>query len=199
MGIRFLCPNGHKLNVKAFLAGKRGVCPDCGARFTIPQRSTGEAVPEMIKEASVKADAADLPVSSAGSPAPLTSASDPITAAPDAVWYVRPQAGGQYGPAAGDLMRQWLEEGRVAADSLVWRDGWPDWMAAGEVFATLGNGHSQAPGQIEIDFEAEPAGPVSAPLGVARRRRNSKSIVLWLLAAAVLLAILMVFLFMKSR
>jgi hypothetical protein len=36
MGIRFFCPNGHKLNVKEHLAGKRGVCPQCGAKFTIP-------------------------------------------------------------------------------------------------------------------------------------------------------------------
>src|SRR6476620_884151 len=36
MGIRFLCPNGHRLNVKTFLAGKRGVCPQCGASFVIP-------------------------------------------------------------------------------------------------------------------------------------------------------------------
>jgi hypothetical protein len=36
MGIRFTCPNGHKLHVKAFLAGKRGVCPHCGEKFVIP-------------------------------------------------------------------------------------------------------------------------------------------------------------------
>ena len=36
MGIRFNCPSGHKLNVKEFLAGKRGVCPQCGAKFIIP-------------------------------------------------------------------------------------------------------------------------------------------------------------------
>lgn len=39
MGIRFSCPNGHKLNVKTFLAGKRGVCPQCGAKFVIPTLS----------------------------------------------------------------------------------------------------------------------------------------------------------------
>ena len=39
MGIRFYCPNGHKLNVKAFLAGKRGICPHCDARFDIPHES----------------------------------------------------------------------------------------------------------------------------------------------------------------
>jgi hypothetical protein len=36
MGIRFNCPNGHRLNVKPFLAGKRAVCPKCGAKFRVP-------------------------------------------------------------------------------------------------------------------------------------------------------------------
>lgn len=42
MGIRFYCPNGHKLNVKAFLAGRRGICPHCGAKVQIPTQSTLE-------------------------------------------------------------------------------------------------------------------------------------------------------------
>lgn len=36
MGIRFSCPKGHKLNVKLELAGKRAICPECGARMQIP-------------------------------------------------------------------------------------------------------------------------------------------------------------------
>jgi hypothetical protein len=36
MGIRFSCPNGHPLHVKEHLAGKRGICPSCGAKFVIP-------------------------------------------------------------------------------------------------------------------------------------------------------------------
>jgi len=36
MGIRFSCPNGHRLNVKEHLAGKRAICPSCGAKFVIP-------------------------------------------------------------------------------------------------------------------------------------------------------------------
>ena len=40
MGIRFYCPQGHKLNVKSFLAGKVGVCPHCDARVQIPFTST---------------------------------------------------------------------------------------------------------------------------------------------------------------
>ena len=39
MGIKFHCPQGHKLNVKAFLAGKKGVCPKCGTRVRIPTAS----------------------------------------------------------------------------------------------------------------------------------------------------------------
>ncbi len=40
MGIRFYCPNGHKLNVKSFQAGRRGICPFCGAKIIIPSQST---------------------------------------------------------------------------------------------------------------------------------------------------------------
>jgi hypothetical protein len=36
-------------------------------------------------------------------------------------------------------MRRWLDEGRVSSDSLVWREGWPDWKAAGPVFPSLDN------------------------------------------------------------
>src|SRR4029453_10695240 len=43
MGIRFRCPNGHKLNVKSFLPGKRGVCPDCGQTFRIPPDGTDDS------------------------------------------------------------------------------------------------------------------------------------------------------------
>lgn len=39
MGIRFLCPSGHKLNVKTFLAGKRAICPECGAKVIVPEAS----------------------------------------------------------------------------------------------------------------------------------------------------------------
>ena len=42
MGIRFFCPNGHKLNVKSELAGKIGICPKCQARMEIPTTSVWE-------------------------------------------------------------------------------------------------------------------------------------------------------------
>ena len=43
MGIRISCPNGHKLNVKDHLAGKRGICPTCRATFMIPAADAASA------------------------------------------------------------------------------------------------------------------------------------------------------------
>jgi archaellum biogenesis protein FlaJ (TadC family) len=34
-------------------------------------------------------------------------------------------------------MRTWVTEGRVSADSLVWREGWRDWQEAAVVFPKL--------------------------------------------------------------
>jgi hypothetical protein len=37
MGIVAYCPSGHRIKVKDSLAGKKGHCPTCGAKFRIPQ------------------------------------------------------------------------------------------------------------------------------------------------------------------
>jgi hypothetical protein len=233
MGIRFRCPNGHKLNVKTFLAGKRGVCPDCGQTFRIPPEGTDDsgvvamplesrragavggepdnlvesdfetavavaaaavseptqaapagvlflppmpsqqvtaaapatpiakspvpngpapAIPEVYFPEPAAAPTLPqptlpqptlpkpaLPPAPTALPVPPTPPTpiDPIAEAPNAVWYVRPPSGGQYGPARGDVMRKWIGEGRVSSDSLVWREGWTDWRDAGRLFPTL--------------------------------------------------------------
>lgn len=36
MGIVAFCPQGHRVKVKDDLAGRKGICPQCGARFRIP-------------------------------------------------------------------------------------------------------------------------------------------------------------------
>lgn len=36
MGIVAHCPNGHRIKVKDELAGRKGICPTCNARFRIP-------------------------------------------------------------------------------------------------------------------------------------------------------------------
>jgi hypothetical protein len=256
MGIKFLCPHGHKLNVKSFLAGKKGVCPECGERFIVPLMSTPNqrtmsigqsqhfgpghlpqddeaddgppipgtpsvpvspaataasptnplanayplpgvvpgvvpsllpgAVPGVVPGTFPSAVPGTLPGTIPGAlPAattapvptfanspmfgaaptfgsaptfaavpgtipgaipgaipsaipgamaavvPVSAPIDPLAEAPQAKWYVRPPAGGQFGPADAVLMRQWIGEGRVSADSMVWREGWADWKKAG--------------------------------------------------------------------
>ncbi|MBI1899934.1 MAG: DUF4339 domain-containing protein [Planctomycetia bacterium] len=86
---------------------------------------------------------------------------DPLVDAPSAVWYVRPPSGGQFGPAKSDVMRRWVDEGRVTPDSLVWREGWPDWKQAQTVFPR----YSAMPAPVPMG--AMPALPVglSAPVG----------------------------------
>jgi hypothetical protein len=110
MGIRFLCPNGHKLNVKSELAGKRASCPDCGAKLVIPPSDTnGDSV---AVAAAVTASAAAAVASSS--------------------WYLRTPAGEQFGPATTDEFRALIIAGRVAGDTPIWRDGWPAWKHARE-------------------------------------------------------------------
>ncbi|NQT14153.1 MAG: DUF4339 domain-containing protein, partial [Planctomycetes bacterium] len=73
-----------------------------------------------------------------GLPPTPSAAVDPLEEAPEAVWYVRPPGGGQFGPAARDVMQGWIDDGRVTPDSLVWREGWRDWQEASAVFTQLG-------------------------------------------------------------
>lgn len=171
MGVRFECPNGHKLNVKAELAGKRGICPECGVRFIVPAFS-GERV-SAVEAAGARVQATDAlplqrgseqPGSSANlsqaaepailppsipiaepvatrppmaQPAPAAESAAPMASSEPIVWYVRPAAGGQYGPATSETFQQWQAEGRVAADSWVWRTGWSDWRPGSEAHSAV--------------------------------------------------------------
>jgi len=105
MGIRFQCPNGHKLNVKADLAGKRASCPECGVKLVIP---------------SASAEPVTAPAAIVLSPAPP----------PGGLWYLQTPGGEQFGPAIESQFRSWIIDGRVTADSHIWRDGWPAWKLA---------------------------------------------------------------------
>jgi len=262
MGIRCWCPNGHKLNIKSFQAGKRGICPYCGARFTIPLESTrkpgmGDRIPEPMEHSVHEgpvlspptgpattptasyptAPAEPIPFLSAPTPlgtataagtppwaegatppagdgsggvtfgqqaapswasapvapafpmptpsppAPL-AASDPLTEAPNAVWYVRPPTGGQFGPAPADLMRNWLAEGRVSPDSLVWREGWRDWQEARQVFPQW---MTPAPSVSPTNLISQPVKP--RPQKKASSNQNVWLLVLLVLAVAVLLGV----------
>jgi hypothetical protein len=187
MGIRFYCPNGHKLNVKEFQRGLKGICPTCGAAVHIPLKSTRRssraeksrvpgmmptspavevdpaavaslpaAVPPSPESIEPGGDVAEEPselfsvfttptascaataaLSPLPSPAAAAGPRDALAEASGAAWFVRPPSGGQFGPATADVLRSWLAEGRLTADTLVWREGWQDWRAASELFPQL--------------------------------------------------------------
>lgn len=73
MGIVSYCPSGHRIKVKDQLAGKKGVCPTCGARFRIPLASVEEP-PRPIGPAAVEVS---LPVAAVVSLDPQLAATLP--------------------------------------------------------------------------------------------------------------------------
>ncbi len=193
MGIRFYCPNGHKLNVKVFQAGRKGICPRCGAGVEIPHESTRPSSKESKQpqrgEAPPAAAATELQTAAVSTPpASATPPADPLQEAGDAAWYVRPSAGGQFGPAGSGVMRTWIDEGRVAADSLIWRAGWQDWQEASTVFQGLSDSGGVFPAP-------EPNGPQpfireapDAPrLAVPRRSKQAPVRLILVLAVVVLI------------
>jgi hypothetical protein len=265
MGIRFYCPNGHRLNVKEFLAGKRGICPRCEVRFRIPLESEIPAGSPRIRPGSVaaqgeagapngkrRAKAAMVAANSASETATSMAApisrdgpaahdraerdmfelcddsplahevlivpevaaagdgsvvEDVISESPDAIWYVRPPTGGQYGPAKGDAVRRWIAEGRVAADALVWREGWAEWQAAGPVFRGLLSAYNgsdrRAADASPTRAQASDSPPAivsprgTSPRAAARKKPVAAVVVLALLVVALCVGLAMV-LTMKS-
>jgi len=70
MGIVAYCPSGHRMKVKDYLAGRKGICPTCGSRFRIPMASmasppvTVPAPPAGTREQAVGSPAAEAPARS---------------------------------------------------------------------------------------------------------------------------------------
>ena len=126
MGIRFSCPNGHKLNVKAELAGRKGRCPQCGVSVQIPQEN--------------EAAEAKTPTSA-------------LLSDPNAVWYLQIPHGPQYGPATGAVVESWIKERRVSPNMLVWKEGWDQWIEAKNAFPDLARLFS---GPLKIDLPSAP-------------------------------------------
>jgi hypothetical protein len=119
-------------------------------------------------------------------PAPL----DPIDEAPQAIWYVRPPSGGQYGPARGDVMRKWMGEGRVSPDSLVWREGWPDWRTAADAFPSLGAAVTPPmPAPVTPATYAASGTPAYSAGTLRPRRRNSTALAITIVAVLGLMCL----------
>jgi hypothetical protein len=136
----------------------------------IPLRS--DASPAPAKRTSSSAVASSAVAEPAPTAAPVENEVDPIAENPQAVWYVRTPQGGQYGPAAGDIMRKWIAEGRVQADFWVWREGWGDWQKASASIPSLRHpAVASAPAPAAVAPAS--AAPSSAASAVAAPTRHA--------------------------
>jgi len=186
MGIKFDCKHcGHSLHVKDHLAGKRGICPHCQGKVDIPALSddgasvggvatasielrtaiaeptTQELVNPVVGNGAAGAPAVVAPTGGVSPSESIAHSGDSIAEAPHLQWYVLPPGSmTKYGPAAGNMMRAWLTEGRVPADALVWREGWPQWRPAATVFPQL----RQAPTQQVAVAVVQPHPTAAAPV-----------------------------------
>lgn len=61
MGIVSYCPSGHRVKVKDHFAGKKGICPTCGAKFRIPLTSV-DAPPAAARGSVAASGDTALPV-----------------------------------------------------------------------------------------------------------------------------------------
>ncbi len=175
MGIRFACHVCEKrLNIKRELAGRRGICPVCTARIRIPLADAEKSTP--VEQKKLVASGVDTTPGDVAINRHLpatrgrTSTADPsaigdqrqgdsidsLTEDTLASWYVRPPSGGQYGPATTTVLKQWIDEGRVATTALLWREGWPQWREACEALPEFA-------GRLPINRGAMSASGAAAP------------------------------------
>ena len=161
MGIKFHCPNGHKLNVKAFLAGKRGICPKCHVRMRIPMESESEVGARVVATESPKK--VHVQAGGNGRTGSVTAIQDneiqSLLDDPERTWHISATDGSQLGPASGTELLGWLATDRIGSSSHVWCDSWEDWRPAIDVFPQLSANnfnHADTPDDVMAGLEDDP-------------------------------------------
>ncbi|QDV68583.1 hypothetical protein Poly24_22930 [Rosistilla carotiformis] len=149
--------------------------PKPSSKVATAQHPAPESVPQADPSAATKSDPpsetapAELPPDQSQHETSQDESS-PLAMPVDVVWYVRPPSGGQYGPAGGALMQQWIQEHRVVPGSLVWRDGWSQWREAEDVFGP----NFGTSGIADIDLNADlPEAPLGSQGGIDLGRSTS--------------------------
>jgi hypothetical protein len=146
MGIVAHCPHGHRVKVKDFLAGKKGICPTCRARFRIPLTSGAApaAMPIAALESLDATLATTLPSSLRldGEYAPPTAIAEAVTA----LWSIAVPGGRPSAAMSGTDLLDWLTSGGATGAELVWRSDWTEWRPVAEVFPDHAPGGSRPPG-----------------------------------------------------
>jgi hypothetical protein len=96
-------------------------------------------------------------------------------------------------------MRKWIGEGRISADSMVWREGWEDWRSGGEVFPYLRSaGNPAALTPAPVTYAPSTPEPSARGRGYPHRRQSSLAlaittvVVLGLMSIALLITLILV-------
>jgi hypothetical protein len=162
MGIVAYCPNGHRTKVKDQFAGKKVLCPQCGARFRVAAAgstaTTADGLPVARFVPLDPATVSTLPRAFAfddaahPQPAPIVGTSltaEPIESAPLphvpawhpriaeqplAVWSLARPGGEPSPPMTAADMQHWLDARQATGAELVWRSDWTQWLPIGVVF-----------------------------------------------------------------
>ncbi|MCA9188679.1 MAG: DUF4339 domain-containing protein [Pirellulaceae bacterium] len=194
MGIRFVCHAcQERLHVKAFLGGKRGICPKCNAKIQIPTEDatvpTARHAPSLVGKGNLDAAVGNV--------------------AGDVHWYARSANGEQLGPAPYETVRAWLSQEPTARNAWVWRQGWSNWRQADQVLVDLPrrpplspppsvpNHRESAMGGENVAGGERMAGGTKATIRKPKKRRLSLAIVLTL--AFLCLVLMVVLLLILSR
>jgi len=82
------------------------------------------------------------------------------------VWYIA-REGKQHGPLSEMEMNKLVELGHLKPSDLVWRPGFPEWRAAGEVFTPQPQPNPQPPSSATAP-KTEPAAPSSQPAATSK-------------------------------
>lgn len=151
MGIRFLCTSCRKkIHVKDFLAGKRGICPKCGAGVDIPLVSQ---LPPKIKRSAPRRDAAEeterdrrptvraesLEVVPRVAVGRLLGTSEHptgslLTEAPRRRWNLRTLQEAETLVVDGVELRAMHERGDIPRGAELRRDDWLEWVGIDDVW-----------------------------------------------------------------
>ncbi|MFM8953387.1 MAG: DUF4339 domain-containing protein [Planctomycetaceae bacterium] len=161
MGIVAYCPQGHRVKVKDELAGRKGICPECQARFRIPRAdgtmatrsgrrateckvarvvSLDPAVAAALPRALAIAPTAEASVAAAVEPPDAERPAAPLplhpalAERPELNWSMAVPGGEASAPMSATALQSLLEAGGLTGAELVWREGWSDWVSIRLVF-----------------------------------------------------------------
>jgi hypothetical protein len=118
-----------------------------------------------------------------------------------AKWFVRPPTGGQFGPASSQLLMDWIQERRVTSDSLLWKEGTPNWQLASDLLPELYAATKSAiletsplfgPSVVDLEEEAKRGVSKGTSKRQSKKRRQQLTMVIILGLVSLLLFVALI-------